>query len=227
MSLMQEEIEKLEQDFPAVKEAARLAYKLMGEIPRGKQGEPLTLEGAIKSFILKNPETFQYRDEALGGLYCILGSGIDWNKEGRLADSCPNNYMNMPPEAGGQGCWSDDFGMSDSLKQMGLFNSDIENTLREDHKQRQLVAIKTVHYIDKRCQEYSDKRQKRFYPFSWYACNLCAPKNVQEDFFHGAIETAKLVLNQKFDIGTQEWICMQRTQRYAKEILMALEARLK
>ncbi len=225
---MLEEIEKLEQNFSGVKEAAKLAYKLLSQIPRDKTGGPLTLEGAIKSIMLKNPDTLTHRDMALGGIYCVLGSGIDWNKEGRLADRQPNNYMNMPPEAGGQGCWSHEFGMSDSLKQMGLdTDHDIVKSMKEDHEAQQLIAIKTIHYIDKRCQEYSDKRSKRFYPFSWYACNLCAPKNAQKDFLYGAFETIKLVLEQKFDIGTQEWITMQRTKQYGQEILKCLEVRVK
>ena len=100
-------------------EIAQIAYEKILEIPRDGDGNPLTLEGVIRSMILKSPDMIQWRDDALNMMYCTLGSGIDWNQAGRLGDTSPNNYMNPPPQVGGQGVWSRDFGMRDTFNKLG------------------------------------------------------------------------------------------------------------
>ncbi len=207
-----------------MKKYAQKAYDLMAKIERDKNGNPLTLEGTIRSIILKNPERTSYRDDALGVLYCVLGSGIGW-QDGRLGDNSPNNYINMPPDAGGQGCWSRDFGMDESLKKMFVDCSDLMKEfkcklVREDEERVRKIC-ETIDNIDKRCQEY--RPTKSWYPISWYACHLCAPADAQEDFFNGAIETAELILATEQPMGTKHWIEHQSTKQYAKDILRALK----
>lgn len=213
------------------KEAAQKAYDLMKAIKRDGDGNPLTLEGVIRSVILKNPDSIQYRDDALGLIYCVLGSGIRWIN-GRLGDCTPNNYMNMPPDVGGQGCWSRDFGMSETFSSM--FNSkdkgmvkiaeDIEKSLREDHERELEKAIKTVDEVDVRCQLY--RPTESWYPVSWFRCNLAAPHDAQKDFLLGAIETATLICKMNPQPGTERWVVHQQTKQFAEEILVVLSARI-
>lgn len=212
-----------------VKKAAQRAYDLMAEIARDKAGNPLTLEGTIRSVILKSPEQIQYRDDALGIMYCVLGSGIGW-QNGRLGDRTPNNYINMPPRVGGQGCWSLRFGQDESLATMIGTSEDsrellakLKRSASRRHERRMGVAIQTIREIDQRCQQYNPC-EVSWYTISWGGCHLCAPRDAQEDFYDGAIETATLILNAQPTLGTERWIVHQRTKQYAKEILETLEA---
>ena len=205
----------------AMKQAAQKSYDLMATIKRDKDKNPVTLEGAIRSVILKNPGMVQYRDDALGIIYCVLGAGIDWDN-GRLGDRTPNNYMNMPPAVGGQGCWSRDFGLDESLttifdkdkKVWGDFRAKLERQRENEIDD----ILETIEKIDDRCQQYQPKI-KNWYSISWYACNLCVPMNAQKDFRDGAIETAELILRTEHPLGTKRWIEHQRTKTYAQEIL--------
>ena len=160
-----------------MKVAAQKSYDLMAAIERDKNSNPLTLEGAIRSVILKNPGMVQYRDEALGIIYCVLGACIGW-KDGRLGDESPNNYMNMPPAVGGQGCWSRDFGLDDSLKVIFDKNPETFGSFRARLERRRGneidTILETIEKIDERCQQYQPKI-RNWYPISWYACNLCVP----------------------------------------------------
>jgi hypothetical protein len=203
---------------------SNLAYELMSAIPRDKRGNPLTLEGAIKSVMLKNPDSKRYRDSALETLYCVLGSSIDWI-DGRLGDSSSNNYMNMPPEAGGQGIWSRCFGMDESMDEMFGKNDKgrklVEGIVLEKMYEELRGAFKTIDSIEKRCQQYGGVKNG-VYPISWYGCNLCAPANAQQDFFDGAIETATMITKLNIPIGTKQWMVHQRTKTYASQILEVL-----
>lgn len=213
-----------------IKEFRKHNYKLMQAIDRDSNGNPLTLEGAIRSMILKHPNITQYRDDALSTLYCVLGAGIDWNEAGRLGDSSPNNYMNMPPDNWSCGAteWPE-FGMDDSLGRMLGKDSPLYEEMRSNLEVKYLSDIRaaetTVLDIDKRCQTY--RTVKWWYPFSWFGSNLCAPENAQEDFFMGALETIELI--RKFDPqhGTERWIQHQRTKRYANEVRDVLLAKHK
>lgn len=205
------------------KEYAQRAYDLMKAIPRDKNSNPLTLEGAIRSIILKSPGMLQYRDDALSILYCTLGAGISWI-DGRLGDSTPNNYINMPPDVGGQGIWAEDFGMEETFDIMELLPS-TRNLIKTKVDNELKKAIITIIEIDERCQEYRDNFS-HFYPVSWFRCNLSAPPNAQEDFLLGAIETATLICNVKFQLGTERWMTHQRTMPYAQEILKILKDRV-
>lgn len=208
----------------AIEHYSNLAYELMSGIPRDERGNPLTLEGAIRAVMLKNPDSTRYRDSALETIYCVLGSAIDWI-DGRLGDSTPNNYMNMPPEAGGQGIWSRCFGMDESMGEMFGKNKKVrkkvEGIVLESLYSELRQAFKTIELIDKRCQQYGGF-EKGVYPISWYGCNLCAPSGAQKDFFNGAIETATIITNLDIPIGTEAWMVHQRTKTYASQILEVL-----
>lgn len=204
-------------------DAAARAFDLMKAIPRDKHGNPLTCEGVIRSILLKNPN-FGYRDHALEVMYCLLGSGVDWNSAGRLADSSPNNYMNMPPQAGGQGIWSCSFGRTDSFETMKL-PQEIQDEITRKSDAELADAIQTVVLIDERCQSYDPKTESNWYPISWYGCNLCAPFNAQDDFLSGAIETATLIVNATPERCTKHWLDHQRTKTYATDVLAALCSR--
>ena len=207
-----------------MKQAAQKSYDLMAAIKRDKDKNPVTLEGAVRSVILKNPGMIQYRDSALGIMYCVLGAGIGWHK-GRLGDRTPNNYMNMPPAVGGQGCWSRDFGLDESLK--SIFDKDpktfgeFKAKLERGRENEIDDILETIEKIDKRCQQYQPVL-KNWYPISWYACNLCVPTDAQKDFRDGAIETIQLILKTEHPLGTKRWIEHQRTKTYAQEILDAI-----
>ncbi len=209
--------------FMSATDAAEKAYELIRAIPRDGRGNPLTLEGTIRSVILKHPGMFKYRDDVLGILYCVLGTGIRW-LGGRLGDVNPNGYTNPPPEAGGQGVWSLDHGFDDSLKSMGAAGEAMRERLKQRHAGELQAAIETIESIDERCQQLRPDG-KSWYPISWYACNLCAPEGAQADFRDGAIETATLIVNATPEPGTQRWLIHQRTKRVAGEILSVLLAR--
>lgn len=207
-------------------EYAKKAYALMQEIPRDERGNPLTLEGAIRAIILKNPTMSPYRDDALEAMYCLLGSGIGWI-EGRLGDTSPNNYMNMPPDAGGQGCWSYDFGISESIIKIFGENSEamkrFEQCQLEQNIEECQIIMDCIDNIDKRCRTCKPQGKRSWYPISWYACHICAPKDAQEDFKFGALETIHLILETEGEYGTKDWLQLQETKRYAQEMLDALK----
>lgn len=202
-------------------QTSKRAYELMKKIKRDKDGVPLTLEGCIRHCILKSPEMFQYRDDVLNTLYCVLGTGINW-RNGRLSDRSPNNYLNLPPASGGQGIWSMDFGLAESFEFMSLGKA-FQTEILDGQISRLRDVIFTIQDIDERQQKYRNQHTRTWYPISWYACNLCTPKDAQEDFYNGAIETITLILNSKPQAGTQQWLDHQRTKTYAKEILIALK----
>jgi len=209
---------------------AKHARKLLLKIDRDKDNNPITLEGAIRSMILKSPDFTQYRDDALNMMYCVLGAGIDWNVKGRLADNCPNNYMNLPPDIY-YGAWSRDFGEEESLaKMLKTLPKNIVKKFRQDieeKEQKQLnKAITTVKEINKRCKTYRPNR-KFWYPISWYACRLCAPANAQQDFLNGALETAALISISKIDYEGSNFREHIRTIEFAKGILPILQERIK
>lgn len=204
-----------------MQQAAKRAYDMMLKIPRDKEKNPLSLDGAIRSMILKCPDYVQWRDDALNIMYCVLGTGISWNEDGRLADRQPNNYMNPPPAAGGQGVWSNDFGLDDTFGDMKL-PQDIQDSIKRKNEQEVRNAIQVVNEIETRCREYRPARQ-RWYPISWYSCHLCAPINAQEDFFLGAVETASLIAGFEPKFEDNYWFESVRTQNYAKEILSLLQ----
>lgn len=203
-----------------IKGAAQEAFDLIHAIERDSDGNPLTLEGTVRSVILKSPDHFQWRDDALNLLYCCLGSGVDWDEHGRLADCSPNNYINPPPQPGGQGVWSRDFGMDDSLAKMDV-SERITKTFRNRRKAELRRAAQVVKDIDRRCLTYRPKRSY-WYPLSWYAANLCAPVHAQQDFFDGALETAILISAFEVPIDSRHWFEETKTQKCAKEILEAL-----
>ena len=200
-------------------------FKMLKEIPRDKTGNPLTLEGAVRSVILKSPDTFQWRDDALCTLYAVLGAGIVWNKAGRLVDHCPNNYMNMPPEPS-FGLYTDDHGMEDSLDQMGINATgdykDLYDQLTAKRYEELNEAIDTIDQIDLRCKQYR-KGKRKWYPISWYSCRLCAPHNARKDFFLGAYETATLMAMREIDLDEGRWTQQMHTKNVACEILEILK----
>ncbi len=198
------------------------AFGLMKKIERTKEGCPTTLDGCIRHLILKSPSMIQYRDDALNILYCILGSGISW-RDGRLSDDSPNNYLNMPPAAGGQGCWSRDFGMAETFDFMAL-----HKVFRTEIIDRQMADLRdiilTIEEVDERQVTYRKELNYKFYPISWYACHLCVPHNVKKDFYDGAVETIDLILKSKPERGTERWLDCHKTKTCVDEILIALKA---
>ncbi len=204
-----------------IKLVAQKAYDLMKAIPRNKNGNPKTLEGVIRSIILKSPDSFQYRDDALNVIYCTLGTGIEWDEQGRLGDNTPNNYINMPPDAGGQGIWSQDFGQNDVFKSLGKWANDIKQEIIADNNTRMIKAIQVVDEIDIRVNRYRKNRQS-WYPISWYSCNLCCPENVQIDFLDGAIETVTLILDTEPDFHTEKWLRHKKIKKVAEHMKMLL-----
>lgn len=215
-------------------EATQLAFDLMNKIERDDDGNPLTLEGAIRHTILKWPGMNTHRNHVLNTLYCILGSGLEW-RNGRIIDRCANSTLAMPPGPGQNlGVFSEEHGFDESMEQMKKGASkefiaildDVEDKLRLDRRHRVNEAIETIKDIDNRCRDYSDDvANGDWYPLSWYGCNLAAPGDAQEDFFMGAIETVNLVINSRPQRGTQEWIDHRRTVRYAEQIFETLLAR--
>lgn len=220
----------MKKNLSKAQEAAHKARTMMLEIERDKNGNPVTLEGVVRSMILKSPDYCQYRDDALNTIYCVLGSGIDWNKHGRLGDCSPNNYMNMPPDTC-YGPWSDEFGRADSLKDMtsGLskdFKKKIIDRAIKDDNRRLDKSIVVINEIDERCETYRPNRTS-WYPISWYSCHLCVPVNAQEDFLHGAIETAALIVASEDFYPPMDRIgSHHRTVNFAKGILPILKMRV-
>jgi hypothetical protein len=219
--LMKKDIKELYAEF------AQKAYDLMKEIPRDENENPLTFEGTIRSIMLKGPAMHPYRDDALNTMFCVLGAGIRWSEDGRIVDSGHNNYINMPPAAGGQGCWSRDFGIDETFS--NIFGDDeerkkkFEASYMKDREEDAKKVITTILEIDKRCQTYSPKQRVYWYPISWYSANICAPKNAQEDYLVGALETLHLIIDHEPPRGTQKWVEHQRTKKYAEEMLRALK----
>lgn len=217
-------------DFALVEKWRKKSRDLMLDIPREKNGCPLTLEGAVRSLILKHPDMMRYRDQALDMLYCVLGSGLGWDNNGRVSDNQPNNWMSIPPDSS-CGVWADGFGKDESLEDLvsGL-STGAERRIRSDVEERHTrlitAAISTVEEIDVRCITYSPKPM-RWYPMSWYACRLCAPDNAQRDFLEGALETAALIANTPPNYLSTDYYSYDRhTHQFAKEILPILKERV-
>ena len=217
--------------------AGRHAFALLSAIPRDDKGKgnPLTLEDTIRSMILKHPDMLQYRDDALGLLYCTLGTGIQWLTNGRLGDGCPNNYINMPPEPIGQGCWTRDFGRTEIIADMlgpspsAAWRRAVGRIVAKQRKRDMLGMeriVETIEQIDARCHQYrldiGATYSHLWYPISWYACHLAVPANAQDDFIDGAVETATLILSFDPPPGTQTWLRHQQTKTYARDILELL-----
>lgn len=210
-------------------EAAQHARELMLKIDRDDKGNPLTLEGAIRSMILKSPDFTPYRDDALDVMYCVLGAGIEWSNEGRLYDVSPNNYMNLPPDTH-YGMWSD-YGRNESLDMLvsGLpspVSRQITSNMLAREEARLDKAIETIDNIDQRVNLYRQNRTF-WYPISWYACRLCVPKNVQPDYLLGALETATLIsaldpIQIKQAPGSLDLRSALRTRQFATDILPIL-----
>lgn len=208
-----------------LKETAQKAYDMMKAIKRDNRGNPYTLEDTIRAIILKSPDSSPYRDDALGTLYCTLGAGIDWI-DGRVGDIIDDNYISMPPHPGGRGCWTRGHGIDESLEKIFGMKKDLLKIFKKEWKIEEEIRIekiiKTINNIDKRCQMYTPKGERWWYPFSWYGANICPPQDAQEDFRDGAIETLHLVLNTEYQVGTKDWMNHQRTKTYAKQILKAV-----
>lgn len=206
------------------KQWSKKAFDMILEIERNAEDKcPLTLEGCIRSMILKNSDMIQWRDDALNMLYCTLGAGVVWSENGRLIDLTPNNYMNPPPSARDGGVWADDFGMSKSLKEMNASLEIIER-MNALYKKRLDDAISVIRDIDIRCKEYRPNRQS-WYPLSWYKPNLAVPENAQDDFFWGAIETATIISSHEIDIENHNWLFHMKTKKVAAEILEVLKTK--
>jgi hypothetical protein len=204
-----------------IRQAAEKSYNLMKSISRDKDGNLKTLEGVIRSIMLKSPDNFQYRDDALNLIYCTLGTGIEWNEWGCLGDSIPNNYINMSPDIGSQGIWSQDFGQDDVFNNLGKWADDIKQRIIEDQDASMIKAIQVIDEIDIRIKLYRKIRQS-WYPISWYNCHLCCPENVQTDFLDGALETIGAILDIKPDFNTEDWIKHEKNKRVARHMKMLL-----
>jgi len=205
------------------------AYEAMKAIKRDEKGNPFTLDDTIRSMILKHPDIFQYRDDSLNTLYCVLGTGIEWI-DGRLGDKSPNNYINLPPSADDYGCWSNKFGMDDSLKQMCGDDTElykkVKDVLDKKDVMEKIKIYETIDNIDERVKTYRSPHCKDWYPISWYACRLCAPLDAQEDFLIGAMETANLIINSKIEPGHERWVQHQSNKKHAEEVLTVLKLRV-
>ena len=205
--------------------AASKARRLLLEIERDENNNPTTLEGVVRSMILKSPDMIGWRDDALNVLYCVLGSGIEWDEHGRLADTSPNNYMNLPPDIH-YGPWSEDFGFKDSFASVieGL-PVELQDRMRDDQRMRMERDLKNsiavVTNIDVCCQTYRPNRIQ-WYPISWYACHLCVPVNVQQDFLDGAIEIAALISNWRVPLDGKHYWSSFKTVEFCKAILPIL-----
>lgn len=217
-------------DVALVEKWRKKSLKLMLEIPRDKNGSPLALEGAVRTLILKHPDMIKYRDEALDMIYCVCGSGLGWDNDGRVSDNTPNNWMSLPPDSS-CGIWADCFGHSDSFDDLldGMPDEPatrIRNDAQARHTELIESAIAPVKDIDIRCITYRPGRMK-WYPMSWYICRLCAPANAQDDFLKGALETAALMVNTPPDyMSTNYYDHERRTCEFAKEILPILKERV-
>lgn len=212
------------------KQAACKARSLMLAIERDEDRNPVTLEGAVRSMLLKSPDMFGYRDDALSVLYCVLGSGIEWNEHGRLGDTSPNNYVNLPPDIH-YGPWSREFGFKESMASCtASLPVDVKQRIMQDQRERMDRglgdAIAVISDIDSRCQTYRPDR-KSWYPISWYACHLCVPAHVQQDFLDGAIEIAALIANWDVPYNANHYDALLRTVRFAEAILPILVERNK
>ncbi len=208
-------------------EVAVAARELMLAIERDEHGNPLTLEGAIRSMILKSPNYCQHRDDALDTLFCVLGAGLDW-EAGRIVDTHPNNYMNMPPDTH-YGPWST---MGETEARADLLSGLSEETatlLREQFESDDLKiwqgTVETIENIDERCATYREGK-RYWYPIGWYASRLCAPENALPDWLDGAIETASLIAALEPPLvvaaGCIKYATRLETRRFAKRILPAL-----
>ena len=169
------------------------ALTLAASIDRGEDGCPLTLEGAIRHLLLQHPNMCRYRSDALDLLYCVLGTGIHWDVNGRLTDIIPDNYLQLrtqPPWESNRcfvGKFSVEYGFSDkhSLEEL--------NQQMLDKDSEQLDAFtQVVTHIDEWCQAVRPGKLS-WYP-GWSICNLATvPINVQSDFQEGANETKRLI----------------------------------
>ena len=163
------------------------AYELALEIPRDTDGNPLTLEGAIRHMILCHPNLVDSRSRALDLLYCVLGTGIDWNDDGRLVDMASDNYLQLTN--------------SDAFTLMYNISAQFTNMVSKE-----IIYDMETRLFNRYCNEINqfgfrlekiDEVCQRVVPIRWYPyaeiSNLeTIPHNVQSDFKAGAEEVHTL-----------------------------------
>ncbi len=158
-------------------------------------GKLTEAEKTIWKMIYNNPTMITSRSGALNLLFCVYGTGLDWNN-GEIIDSCDENYLSggrkiysfekdLYKKAYTNTFWGKE-SMGDRLDRnrvewMRAYNF-YENCVAE-HTQRNIEALVTTKDI-----------LKSFYPLCEYSKLMTVPKDVKPDWLELALETCDAIL---------------------------------
>ena len=167
------------------------AMGLIAQIERGEDGCPLTLEGDVRHMILHHPTLCTHRGVALDFLYCVLGTGISWGKDGRLTDKNEDNYLRFterPPWSSGERTFEE---VGKLLDMDGEYLRRLERDIQEKDKLGLEEFSQLIDEIDERCQTVG---KTNWYPGGSYSNLANTPENAQSDFREGAEEVRRLLI---------------------------------
>lgn len=153
-------------------------------------------EKEIWKLIYYHPVFIRNRTSALDMLFCVIGTGLEWEK-GRIVDTVKDNYLSdtkqdrynfdaeIYKKAYRNTFWKD-VGMCDRLtahdiRRMAEYN--YQNNCIAEYTLKNIEKAVTVSHVP-----------KSFYPICEYSKLMKVPKNVGLDWLDLAIETCDLVL---------------------------------
>ena len=154
-------------------------------------------EREIWKLVYYHPTFIRNRAFALELLFCIIGTGIKWNKEGQIVDTVENNYLTANKQAIHnldediyKKAYTNTFWKSDSMCD-SLRAEDIKR-LREYNFSENCIAEYTLKNIETAVT--ISIPPKSFYPLGSCVNLMEVPKNIQPDWLELAIETCDLII---------------------------------
>ncbi len=154
-------------------------------------------EKQIWYLIYYHPTFVRNRAFALELLFCIIGTGLKWER-GRIVDTSKDNYLTAQKQdmynldhALYKKAYTNTFWKGGKMWGDGLEASDIKR-MREYNYQMSCIAEYTLENIEKAVTVSIPP--KSFYPLGRYSNLMEIPKNVKPDWLELAIETCDLIL---------------------------------
>jgi len=131
------------------------------------------------------------RTRALDILFCVLGSGLEW-EHGQIVDLSGSSWLKKPVKSYQPYPYPFDQArkQNESLKDLGIYQRSVANTQRrmdDDNLQARLTRRYVRFYSSYSCLD------KTWYPISKYeGYNVHAPKDIRPDWMEGLLECLHL-----------------------------------
>lgn len=154
-------------------------------------------EQKIWYLIYYHPTFIRNRTFALDMLFCTIGTGLEWSKDGQIIDTSEDNYLTAQK----QDMYNLDREIykkaySNSIMPKSMYMNDLKawdiRSMREYNYQLSCIAEYTLKNIQKAVTV--SLPPKSFYPIGTYSNLLSVPENVRADWLDLAIETCDLIL---------------------------------